>query len=211
MESGPTVFVVDDDPGVSRAIIGLTRILLMRVESYDSAEAFLAAHDTRRSGCLVLDLKIPGMSGLELQTFLNKQHTTLPVIMISGHATVSTTVQAMRNGAVMLLEKPFEMHDLVHYIQQGIELDVARREFNTRQTSARMRIGRMTAKEHEVFERIAQGRSNKEMAAELGLSMRAIEDRRARVMRKLKVRTSAELGALARDAVTSPPMPEPFA
>ena len=193
MVAEPTIFLVDDDPAVRRALAGAGQLLGLPIASFATAEEFLQVYDRSRPGCLVLDLKMPGMSGLELQQALTEAGIDLPVIMISGHADVRIAVEAMSRGAVTLLEKPFLLDELLDQIRKALELDAARRAARIRPVEGEGPRERLTPKEREVFERIVAGKTNKQIAAELQLSIRAVEDRRARLLKKLHVRSLAEL------------------
>lgn len=195
-----TLFAVDDDQAICDALICLADMIGLAVEAYVSPTDFLDAIDGDRPGCVVLDVRMPQMSGLQLQQKLRERQIDLPVIMISGHADVPMAVEAMQQGALTFLEKPFRVQEIVEQVQRGIELDRKRREFRAKADAARIRIARLTSKEQEVMNRMAAGWTNQNMADELGLSLRAIEDRRARLMKKLEVNALRELIALAADA-----------
>lgn len=189
----PTVFVVDDDPAVSRALAGIGPLLSASVASYPTANAFLEAYDPQRPGCLILDLRMPGMSGMELQKRLAERNASLPIVMISGHADVRTAVEAMSRGAVTLLEKPFRLEDLLRHVRRGLEQDALQRAARSREAEFEARMAQLTAKEREVLAMVVAGKTNKQMAAELNLSLRAVEDRRGRLMSKLGAKSLAEL------------------
>ncbi len=193
VEIQPTIFVVDDDPAVSRALQSVGQLLDLPVLSFPSPAAFLGSDAVTLPGCLVLDVRMPGMSGLELQQHLIDQEVPLPIIMISGHADVQIAVQAMQHGAVTLLEKPFSLDDITAHIRRGLRIDGQRREALAEQTQTRQQLAQLTRKEREVLELITRGRTNKEIAATLHLSVRAVEDRRSRMMKKLAVRNVIEL------------------
>jgi FixJ family two-component response regulator len=181
-----TIFVVDDDAAVRRAIVAAGKQLGRPVQAFASAEEFLAAADPPPPGCLVLDIKMPGMSGRELQQRLHEKKIVLPIIFVSGHADIRTTVEVMTRGAVTLLEKPFRLKELLQHLKDSLQRDLEQRERADRLAS-------LTSKEREVLEAVAAGRTNKEIADELGLSLRAIEDRRARLMKKVQATSIAEL------------------
>lgn len=201
----PTVYLVDDDDAVTRAITSLASLIPVRLLPFSSAEGFLALRDDERQdeGCLIIDIRLPGMSGLELQKTLSERKCELPVIVISGHADVPLTVEAMRRGALTVLEKPFGLEAITQQIQQAIELDRKRREQARGRNLVRERLSSLTPREQEVLELIPQGLTNKQMAAQLHITQRAIEDRRARLMRRLGVRSIAELLQLVQQAGTS--------
>ena len=193
MKPQPTVFLVDDDPGISRALASAGQLLNLPVLSFSSAEQFLRCYDRSQPGCLILDIKMPGMSGLELQQKLITEGIHLPVIMISGHADVRIAVEAMSRGAVTLLEKPFRLDELLAHIRRAIELDAEHRVSQAQRDQAAAQWAQLTPKEREVLELIRTGKSNKQIATDLHLSLRAVEDRRARMMKRLQIRTLAEL------------------
>ena len=202
MSSDPTVFVVDDDAAVRDSLTWLIESAGLPVETYDSARAFLACYRRDRPGCLVLDLRMPGMSGIELQERLARQETTLPVIIITGYGDVPTAVRAMRTGAVDLLEKPFDGEVLLESIRKALDRDVRNRHEWARRAQAAERLGLLTPREQEVLELVVTGKSNKEAAAELGVSPKTIEAHRGHAMRKMGVRSLAELVHFARLATT---------
>jgi FixJ family two-component response regulator len=193
VNSQPTIFVVDDDPAVSRALTSAGRLLGLPIRAYASAAAFLSSYDPCQPGCLVLDIKMPGMTGLELQQKLVDEGSPLPVIMISAHADVRIAVEAMSRGAVTVLEKPFRLQELMAQVRRAVELDAARRAVKDRDAHGVAQLAQLTAKEREVLDLLFSGKTNKEIASALHLSVRGVEDRRARLMKKLHVRSLAEL------------------
>ncbi len=197
VEPEATVFVVDDDPAVIRALAKLVELIGLRVESYLSADEFLEAYYQAGPGCLVLDVRMPGMSGLELQKKMAQTGINLPIIIITGHGDVRMAVQAMKAGAVEFLEKPFRAQELCESIQKAVRLDSENRQRRQRRKSAECRIAELTDAERTVMNMVVAGKTNKMIAEELGLSVRAIEDRRARMMKKLRVQSRAQLSELA--------------
>jgi FixJ family two-component response regulator len=193
VEPGPTIFVVDDDAAVRRAIGGAGKLLGRPVQSFASAAEFLAAYYPARPGCLVLDLKMPGMTGVELQQKLADDGVPIPIVVVSGHADVRTAVEVMTLGAVTLLEKPVRLDELLTHLRRALGIDAANRARAARHAETDARLAALTPKEREVLEAIAAGRTNREIAERLGLSLRAVEDRRACLMRKVQARTVAEL------------------
>ncbi|AMV29940.1 Response regulator protein TmoT [Gemmata sp. SH-PL17] len=193
MSTEPTIFVVDDDEAVGRALASAGKLLGHPVRAFTSAAAFLAEYGRDQPGCLVLDIRMPGMTGLELQRVLADSGATIPVVMISGHADVRIAVEAMTLGAVTLLEKPFRLDELLTHIRRALEKDSADRAARQQTADADARLAVLTAKEREVLEMIAAGKSNREMADALGLSVRAVEDRRSRLMKKVNASSVAEL------------------
>ncbi len=196
MTEAATVFIVDDDPSVSSALARTAQQLQLQAECYATAQEFLEAYDPSRIGCLILDVMLPGMSGIELQKKLALDQVELPIIMISGHADVPMAVDAMRGGAITFLQKPFRLAELTDRIQEAIACDLKLRQSRL----ARERLAGLTVKEREVMQLIATGKTNKEMAEQLGLSLRAIEDRRRRVYRKLDVSSLSQLMQIYRQA-----------
>jgi len=193
----PTVFVVDDDPDVLRSLTALIKVLFPRVEAYSSAAEFLAAYQPGQPGCLVLDVAMPRMSGLELHRRLIDDRTDLPVVFVTGYGNVQMAVEAMQAGAVNFLEKPFREQELWDSIRRALELDERNRCRKTGRSQAQERIARLTPAEREVLDLIVEGKLNKEIAAELGLSIRTVEDRRARLMKKTEASSVAGLVQLA--------------
>lgn len=198
--SEPTVFIVDDDPPVREAIGMLVQSVGIRAEEYATATDFLAAYDGERRGCLVLDVRMPGMSGIELQKQLTSRQSTLPIIFITGHGDVPLAVQAIRAGALDFIEKPFRDQDLLDRIQQALDQEADRRMRREEVEEVRRRFGRLTQREREVLEHVVEGEANKVIASRLGVSQRTVEIHRANVMRK----TGADsLASLVRMAVQS--------
>lgn len=197
MSDEPTVFLVDDDSAVLRSMTALVKVVFPRVEAYSSAADFLAAHQPDRPGCLVLDVAMPRMSGLELHRKLIEDKTDLPVVFVSGHGNVQMAVGAMQAGAVNFLEKPIREQELWDSIRQALDLNERNRRRKARRCQAEQRISELTSGERDVLDLILEGKLNKEIAAKLGLSIRTVEDRRARLMKKTQVNSVAELVQLA--------------
>lgn len=193
MAEKPTIFVVDDDAAVRRAIASAGKLMGHAVKQFAGAAEFLATFDSSRPGCLVLDLKMPGMTGIELQQRLVDEGVALPIIVVSGHADVRIAVDVMTRGALTLLEKPFRLEELLAKLRLALEQDEKNREKAKEQAESDAKLAGLTAKEREVLEGIAAGKMNREIAEELGLSLRAVEDRRARLMKKVQARSVAEL------------------
>lgn len=189
----PTVFVVDDDDAVREAVGLLLKSNGFTVEAKASAAEFLAAYDPVCPGCLVLDVRMPGMSGMELQAKLAADQVGIPVIIISGHGDIPMAVAAVKAGAVDFIEKPFDEHRLLATVQRALTLDERRRREAAAATGAAARQSRLTAREREVLERVVAGDPNKVIAARLGISARTVEIHRARVMEKMRARSVAEL------------------
>jgi FixJ family two-component response regulator len=203
MTDQPTVFVVDDDPSVLRAIARLLR-LEFAVEAFDSPSAFLESLRPDAPGCILLDLALPGVSGLELQERLVASGCMQPVVFLSGHGSVRTSVQAMRAGALDFIEKPWENDSLLNTVRRALERD---REMRTRRSasdSIARRVASLTPRESEVFRHVIAGRLNKQIAARLGTAEKTIKVHRARVMHKMSVRSVAELTRVAEIAGIRP-------
>ena len=189
----PVVCVVDDDWGVRNSLRWLVESEGLAVNTFASAEAFLDACDPAQPGCLVLDVKMPGMSGLELQRELRQRRITIPVIIISGHADVQVAVRAFKTGAVDLLEKPFSDDDLLDRIRLALEKDREIRTAAAERAAAAARIALLTRREKQVLGLVVAGSSNKEIANKLALSLKTVEVHRSRVMEKMQVGSLAEL------------------
>jgi FixJ family two-component response regulator len=188
-----TLFVVDDDYAIRRAFAGVGTLLDTPVKTFDSGEDFLEFAVPELSGCLILDVKMPGMTGLELQCQLIERGVRIPVIMISGHANVRIAVDAMARGALTLLEKPFSLDELLGHIRRGLADDRARWKSYRREIEVRARLDSLTDKERGVLDLIRLGCSNRDMAERLNITVRAVEDRRSRVMSKMQAPTIVDL------------------
>ncbi len=194
MIAAPTVFVVDNDPTTARNLADATSHQGMRISAFGNASTFLEQFNQDTApGCLVVDTCLPGISGVELQKRMATATSAPPMIMLSARASVRMAVEVMSRGAITLLEKPCRIDELSHHVHDAIELDARRREAEREQRELEAKFSTLTHKEREVFELIAQGKTNKAIAANLRLSVRAVEDRRARLMKKLGVRSVAEL------------------
>jgi two-component system response regulator FixJ len=197
MPSDPTVFVVDDDPAVRDSLRWLLQSVGLPVKTHATAEEFLASYDPSAPGCLVLDLRMPGMGGLNLQEELAARRMTLPVIMITGHAEVPAAVRAMKTGAIDFIEKPFSDELLLDRIRRAIQADLQAREAQAQHAEVARRYGLLTPRERQVMACVVAGKANKVIAAELGLSVKTVEVHRANVMHKMAVDSIAELVRLA--------------
>ncbi len=193
MSRAETVFVVDDDQAMRSSLQWLIESMGMQVETYDSAQAFLDAYYPGRAGCLLLDVRMPGMSGLELQAYLAKREHRIPVIIITGHGDVSMAVKAMKNGAVDFIEKPFDDEALIVSIRNALQHDEKQRAMRAQRADIAARLAELTPREHEVMTMVTDGRSNKEIATALGVSAKTVEVHRARVMDKMRADSLAEL------------------
>src|SRR6185436_2230412 len=189
----PTIFVVDDDAAVRDAFKLLLRSVGHAVETFGSAQEFLDAYGEDRAGCLVLDIRMPGMSGLELQQKLNEKHSSLPIIFIPGHGDVPMAVEAMQAGAVDFIQKPFRDQDLIDRINQALEKDSSNRAALGERNDIRRRLETLTPREREVLDLVVHGKANKVIAGDLKLSQRTVEIHRARVMEKMQASSLAHL------------------
>jgi RNA polymerase sigma factor (sigma-70 family) len=196
-EARPTVVVIDDDQDIREALQGLLRSVGLRVELFASVPEFLDGTRPDRPGCLVLDVRLPGRSGLDFHDDLVKAKVHLPVIFISGHADVPMSVRAMKSGAVEFLTKPVRHQDLLDAIQRAIGHDRARRDEEQFVDRLRTRFDTLTPREREVMKLVVAGRRNKQIATEIGLSEATVKLHRGQVMRKLGVQSLAELVRMA--------------
>ncbi len=192
-ERGETVFVVDDDEAVRDAVSLLLRSAGLGVATFDNAEAFLEALDPQASGCLLLDIRMPGLDGMQLQQMLADRGCALPVIFITGHGDVPLAVQAMRRGALEFLQKPFDDAVLLERIEQAFALDRQNRRADADFAAVRERLQSLTPREGEVLELLIDGMATKQIAYELGVSPRTAEIHRGRIMEKMASRSLAEL------------------
>ncbi len=200
METESPVYVVDDDRAMSEVIARVVSEMGYPVQTFASGQAFLDRYVPDRPGCLVLDVRLPGEDGLELYKELARRGTAPPTVVITGHGDIRMAVDAMKAGAIEFLEKPFRMLDLCESIQRGLEHSRHLAERRKRREEARQRLARLTPAEHEVLLLVAQGKTNRQIAQELGLSVRAVEDRRGRMMRRVGAAGRPELIALVRAA-----------
>jgi len=192
-ESVPTVIVIDDDDAVRNSLKMLLRSVNLPVAVYASAQEFLPRYDLDQPGCLVVDVRMPGMSGLELQQQLNLRGAMIPVIFITGHGDISMAVEAMQHGAFDFLPKPFRDQDLLDRVQRALEKDANNRREFSRSDRIRELYDTLTPREREVLELVTSGKPNKVMAGDLGVSQRTIEIHRARVMEKMHAHSLAQL------------------
>jgi FixJ family two-component response regulator len=192
-EKPATVFVVDDDDAVRTSLRLLLKSVGLPVETFASAQEFLDNFDADRAGCLVLDIRMPGMSGLELQQRLNEIHAIIPIVFITGHGDVPMAVEAMQHGAVDFIQKPFRDQDLIDRINQALEKDRDNRAGLKERDAIRRRMQQLTPREREVLDLVTQGKANKVIAGDLNVSQRTVEIHRARVMEKMGASSLAHL------------------
>jgi len=195
----PTVLVVDDDEGVRNSLRFLLKSVGLNTRALASAGEFLEEYKHNQPGCLVLDVRMPGMSGIELQQQLNLRGATLPVIFITGHGDIPMAVEAMQQGAFDFLQKPFRDQDLIDRIQRALERDARNRTALAQHARIRERLESLTPREREVLTLMTRGKPNKVMAAELGVSQRTVEIHRARVMEKTGADSLAHLVRMVMD------------
>jgi FixJ family two-component response regulator len=200
----PIVFLVDDDAAIRTALARGLVASGLAVQAFESADAFLAAHDPETPGCLVADIAMPGMSGLELQSVLSTRGSARPVIFVTGKGSIPMSVQAMRAGAVTFLPKPVRLAELVDAVREALDMDRQCREEQAERFAVESRLRALTSREREVLELIVVGKLNKQIAAELGAAEKTIKVHRGRVMAKLNVRSVAELVSLTSRAVQRP-------
>jgi two-component system response regulator FixJ len=190
--SAPMVFIVDDDEAVRASLRLLLKSVGIAAQACGSAQEFLAGYDASRPGCLILDIRMPGMSGIELQQHLNMRGAILPLLFITGHGDVPMAVEAMKNGAFDFLQKPFRDQELIDRVQRALAKDAENRVGLSQHCKLRTRLESLTTREREVLDLMVQGKPNKIMAADLGISQRTVEIHRARVMEKLAVSSLAQ-------------------
>ena len=200
----PTVFVVDDDPSVRKALARLIRSAGLDVETYATPREFLDALPGDRPGCIVLDLSMPEVSGLDVQALLEDGGSDLPVIFLTGHGDISSSVAAMKAGAVDFLTKPCEGPRLLAAVENALERDALARHARREQSEIEARFAALTPREQQVCRLVAQGLLNKQAAFELGITERTIKVHRARVMQKLGVDSLADLVRLVERLGTAP-------
>lgn len=193
MSDHPTVFVIDDDGPARDSVCLLVRSMGIRAMAFESAEDFLNGFDSECPGCVITDVRMPGLSGVQLQEMLLKKSIEIPVIVLTGYASTALTVRAMKNGAVTLLDKPYQDNDLWDAVRSALARDAKYRQRSIRMRQIRECLDRLTEKEASVLDLILKGRPNKLMAAELRVSERTVETRRREVFRKTETTSVAEL------------------
>jgi two-component system response regulator FixJ len=193
MTANPIVMVVDDDAGVRNAMRTLLKSVGIQSALYPSAQEFLGTYQPTQPGCLVLDIRMPGMSGLELQQELNLRGAVIPVIFMSGHGDIPMAVEAMQHGAFDFLQKPFRDQDLLDRIQRAIAKDAELRKSLGEHTRIKAHLESLTPREREVLDLMTQGKQNKAIAQVLDVSPRTVEIHRARVLEKMGAHSIAEL------------------
>ena len=189
----PQVFVIDDDQAVRDSLGLLLRSMGQRARLFDSAQAFLDGYDPNMTGCIVLDIRMPGMSGMELQQRLKAMHCNVPIIFVTGHGDVPMAVEAMHHGAFDFIQKPFRDQELLDRINQALTWDQEHRSEEDHRRGVQERFLSLTPREREVMDCVVRGLANKVIAMDLDLSQRTVEIHRARVMEKMAARSLADL------------------
>lgn len=189
----PVVFVVDDDSSVREGVTDLLRSVGLQVQSFASPQEFIDSKRPDVPGCLILDVRLPGPSGLELQRVLTSSDIQIPIIFISGHGDIPMSVQAIKSGAIEFLTKPLHEQRLLDAVHAGIEQDRTRRQDATALAELRMRLDSLTSREREILSLVVSGQQNKQIAAHLGLSEMTVKVHRSQVMHKMRAKTAIDL------------------
>ena len=193
MDEEGTVYLIDDDPGVRDSLTLLLSLKGIRTQPFATAESFIDTYRPEWTGCVLTDLRMPGMTGLELQTMLRERGMQVPVVVLTAHGDVATARAALKNGAFDFLEKPVDDGMLLDVLRNALRVDRERRAAATQRSSTDARFERLTEREREILALIAAGHQNREVAAQLGISPRTVEVHKARIMEKLECRSLAEL------------------
>jgi FixJ family two-component response regulator len=209
-EAKPTVLIIDDDPAIRSSLSRLLRSVGLDVQLFESIPDFLQAEHPNGPNCLVLDVNLPGQSGLDLQRELVATNRQIPIIFITGHGDIPMTVKAMKEGAIEFLTKPFEDQDLLDAVQLGLARDRVRREHEDALRTLKERFEALTPREREIMIEVAQGRLNKQIAGDIGISEPTVKVHRSNLMRKMKAASLPELARMADklDLVREQPQPE---
>jgi Response regulator len=192
-EPPPVVFVIDDHPGMRKSLRYLIETAGHHVETYATAREFLDRYDPAQRGCLVLDMRMPGMTGLDLLDELANRGDCRPAIMITGFGSVPSAVRAMKAGAIDFLEKPFDDQELLDRIEHGLQLDSVWRRWQSESVEIAARLAALSPREREILDQLVEGRRNKEIADDLGLSTATVADHRQRILKKMQARTALDL------------------
>ena len=197
MDNNPTVFIVDDDVTLLKSLRWLLESADLRVETYESAQRYLDTYDPSRPGCLILDVRMPGMDGLELQKALNFRHARIPTIFMTGHGDIAMAVKCLNEGAFDFLEKPYSDEDLIRRIHAALHKDSELRKKQSHCMEAAARIAQLTAREREVMDMLVSGLSNKQIAVDLGISEKTVAVHRSNMMDKLQATSVVDVIQLA--------------
>jgi FixJ family two-component response regulator len=203
-DPGPTVFIVDDDASVRKSLARLLRAAGYDTEAFGSAEEFLSRKQHEGGGCIILDVRMPGKSGMELQEELRKADASLPIIFITAHGSIPMGVQAMKKGAVDFLSKPFEEHDLLAAVRSAVEQSSKALADCAERADALAKVSRLTEREHEILRHVIAGTLNKQIAFRLQIAEQTVKLHRGRIMEKLGVHSIADLVRLAEKAGIEP-------
>lgn len=193
----PTVFVVDDDEHVRHSLGRLLEAVGFNVELFSSGREFLDSHDPDQPGCLVLDVRMPGMSGLGLQDKLTEHKDSLPIIFVTGHGDVATATEALKSGAVDFIEKPFNDQKLLDSINKAVETSLQNHSLKVKMANVQERLDSLTPRERQVMERVVDGETNKMIALELELSPKTVDFHRCNIMEKMGVNSAVQLTKMA--------------
>jgi FixJ family two-component response regulator len=207
-ETAPTIYVVDDDDSLRDSLAGLFKSVGLNARAFRSAKEFLDDRRPDCSGCIVLDVRLPGMSGLDFQAELERTGVHLPIVFITGYGDIPMSVKAMKGGAIEFLTKPFREQDLLDAVQVAVERDKIQRQRQKQLTSLKKELSALTAREQEVFRLVAAGLMNKQIAAELGVSEITVKIHRGNMMRKMGAKSLAELVRMADMLDLGPHQPE---
>lgn len=194
--SAHLVFVVDDDVQFRNSVRQLLESVHLKVKTFATAAEFLASYTPDQPSCLVLDVRMPGMSGMELQKKLGEDNVTLPIIIITGHAEIPMAVEAMRQGAIDFLQKPYSPQQFLERVQQALKLDEEARALEEKNRQIRQRVESLSEREREVLELLVQGKSTKQIASTLGISTKTVDFHRRNVLEKMLVESVVELALL---------------
>jgi RNA polymerase sigma factor (sigma-70 family) len=195
-----TVFLIDDDAGVRDALTLLLSLKGMSTQPFATADSFIQTYQPERAGCVLTDLRMPGMTGLELQAALAERHIDVPLVVLTAHGDVATARAALKNGAFDFLAKPVDDELLVEVLRNALHVDRERRATSSSRSAADTRLERLTAREREILALLAAGHQNREIAAQLAISPRTVEVHKARIMEKLQCHSLAELILMSRAA-----------
>jgi len=196
----PTVHIVDDDEAICQSLSFLIEDVGLHTQTYGTARDFLEAYDPAQSGCLVVDVRMPGMGGLELLWKLSEQGTNLPAVVITGHGDVPMAVDAMKCGAVDFIEKPFRDQDLLDAVQKAVEMDARVRCQRERKVEIEAKASLLTARQQEIMNLLAKGKNSKAVAYELGINQKTVDFHRANILEKMETDSVVELALLTHEA-----------